>query len=186
LSRVLATGSKYSDLNADRPGRLDRAPRHRQTRAGCPTIRTVQQFAARPPRPGFGDVRFHDQRGAACLVDLGGESFQTVQAAGHECDGGPCSASRQAVAAPIPLLAPVTRAVVPVSFDSIEVMSFLWMYGVGQAAVASPQVLLASQRRQAPFTCASIAPSSRPAGVERRGKRACRCLFSVLHRSRFA
>jgi hypothetical protein len=35
-----------------------------------------------------GDVRFHDQRGAARLVDLGGEGFQTVLAAGHQRDGG--------------------------------------------------------------------------------------------------
>ena len=35
-----------------------------------------------------GDVGFHDQGGAACLVDLGGEGFQPVPAAGHQRDGG--------------------------------------------------------------------------------------------------
>ena len=35
-----------------------------------------------------GDVRFHDQRGPARLVDLGPERFQTVPATGHERDGG--------------------------------------------------------------------------------------------------
>src|SRR5258708_1854428 len=35
-----------------------------------------------------GDVRFHRQRGAARLVDLGGEGFQTVPAAGNQRDRG--------------------------------------------------------------------------------------------------
>jgi len=35
-----------------------------------------------------GDVRLHDQRGAARLVDLGRECLQTVPATGHERDGG--------------------------------------------------------------------------------------------------
>src|SRR5215207_9162908 len=61
----------------------------------------------------------------------------------------PCSASRWAGAAPIPLLAPVTRAAVPVSFAVMGCSPLLWMYGVGLAAGASPQVLHASQRRQA-------------------------------------
>jgi hypothetical protein len=34
-----------------------------------------------------GDVCFHDQRCAARLVDLGGERFQPVLAAGHQGDG---------------------------------------------------------------------------------------------------
>ena len=35
-----------------------------------------------------GDVRFDGQRGAARLVDVGGEGLQTVAAAGHERDAG--------------------------------------------------------------------------------------------------
>jgi hypothetical protein len=35
-----------------------------------------------------GAVRFRGQRGAARLVDLGGEGFQTVPAAGNQRDGG--------------------------------------------------------------------------------------------------
>jgi hypothetical protein len=35
-----------------------------------------------------GDVGFHGQRGATRLADLGGESFQTVPAAGNERHGG--------------------------------------------------------------------------------------------------
>jgi hypothetical protein len=35
-----------------------------------------------------GDVRFHGQRGASRLVDLGGEGLQAVPAAGHERDAG--------------------------------------------------------------------------------------------------
>src|SRR6266700_3897665 len=42
----------------------------------------------------------------------------------------PCSASWRAVAAPIPLLAPVTRAAVPVSFDSMGCRPLLLMYGI--------------------------------------------------------
>ncbi len=38
-----------------------------------------------------GDVGFHGQRGAARLADLGGESFQTVPAAGNQRDGGTVS-----------------------------------------------------------------------------------------------
>src|SRR5881628_1156679 len=47
----------------------------------------------------------------------------------------PCSANWRAVAAPIPLLAPVTRAVVPVSSDSMgDVLvpgSWLWVRRLG-------------------------------------------------------
>jgi len=35
-----------------------------------------------------GDVCFHGQRGAARVLDVGGEGLQTVTAAGHERDGG--------------------------------------------------------------------------------------------------
>src|SRR6266566_2681136 len=56
----------------------------------------------------------------------------------------PCSASRRAVAAPMPLLAPVTRAAVPASFDSAGCCPVLWMYGAGQAAGASPQACVLS------------------------------------------
>ena len=35
-----------------------------------------------------GDVRFDGQRGAACVLDVGGEGLQAVAAAGHERDAG--------------------------------------------------------------------------------------------------
>jgi hypothetical protein len=49
--------------------------------------------------------------------------LQEVAAAGHERDGGAVVASRRAVAAPIPLLAPVTSAAVPASFGVMGVVS---------------------------------------------------------------
>jgi hypothetical protein len=54
-----------------------------------------------------------------------------VAAAGHERDGGTVPASWRAVAAPMPLLAPVTRAAVPASFGSMGCCPVLWKYGVG-------------------------------------------------------
>ena len=66
-----------------------------------------------------GDVRCHHQRVAGRLFDLGGEVVQAVLATGDQRDGGTEPASWRAAAAPMPLLAPVTRAAVLVSFDSI-------------------------------------------------------------------
>src|SRR6185369_5763708 len=65
-----------------------------------------------------GDVRFDGQRGAACVLDVGG-------------------AGLQAVAAAIPLLAPVTSAAVPASFGVMGVVRLLWMYGTGAGGGAS-------------------------------------------------
>jgi hypothetical protein len=84
-----------------------------------------------------GDVCFHDQRGAARLADVGGEGFQTVAAAGYQRDAGTVP-GEAAVAAPMPLLAPVTRAAVPASSDSMECCPVLWMYGVRAGGRASP------------------------------------------------
>ena len=62
----------------------------------------------------------------------------------------PCSASRRAVAAPMPLHAPVTRAAVPLSDEVMGLCSdSLDARRRRRRARASPHVLHASQRRQA-------------------------------------
>jgi hypothetical protein len=64
-----------------------------------------------------GDVGFHDQRRPARVLDLGGEDSRRSRRRATNATEAPCTASSRAVAAPIPLLAPVIRATVPVRFE---------------------------------------------------------------------
>src|SRR5689334_22219668 len=64
-----------------------------------------------------GDVDFYHQRGAAGLLGLSGEGLQAVAATGPRARRR--RRSRRA-GAPIPLLAPVTTATVPLNVDVIR------------------------------------------------------------------
>ena len=90
------------------------------------------------------------------------------------------------MAAPIPLLAPVTSAAVPASFDVMGVVRLLWMYGAG-AAAGRPHVVHLWQSRGRPFSCSPSAPGSRLLAWHLAvGERACcSCLYLRLCASRW-
>lgn len=64
---------------------------------------------------GGGEVGGHGQGHAALCADLLRQLLQASGAAGHQREEHPCWASARAVAAPMPLEAPVTSATLPVS-----------------------------------------------------------------------